>query len=181
MGDLDLTTGTGSTHIVQSRAVFSRLDDLNSRLVAHLDVNALRNWNLRQADRARIRVVRGTDNLERWYDRVAHVFGDFAESHIDVHQSRGVTLEPAWLDSNGATANGPVSAISRRRHTATCRFQKHQDQTILSQTIPRSGIQRVAERGGGGKGEIFTWIGPLHSIRVVERPIHGVIGHSETI
>lgn len=47
----------GATHRIQSSAVLRQLNNLDRRLVPRLDLNALRQRHLRQADRARIRAV----------------------------------------------------------------------------------------------------------------------------
>lgn len=50
---------------------------------------------------------------------MAHVFWDFTEAEIDIDQGSGVAWEPARLESDGTTADGPLGSVGRPGHTTT--------------------------------------------------------------
>jgi hypothetical protein len=102
-----------------------QLDKLDRRVVAGLDAGAGGQGDLRQADGARVGVLAGSDDLEGRYHRIRHVgravVGPVcSEAEIYIHEGRGMALEPAWLESDGATCRGPECAVSRRAHASAC-------------------------------------------------------------
>lgn len=100
--------------------MFRRFHDLNGRKVTGLDTDISRQRHLGQTDSSRVRVVRGTDDLEGRNDGVAHVLGDLAKANVDIDQGRRVAREPARLESDGTTTDRPVGAIPRCGHATAC-------------------------------------------------------------
>ena len=96
------------------------LHDLNRRKIANLVSNLRRQRDLGHAEGAGVGVVGRAGDLEGRDDRVAHVLGDLAETHVDVDQSRQMAWEPAGLDGNGAAGDGPLGAVARGRHATAC-------------------------------------------------------------
>lgn len=105
------------TYIVQRGAVFRRLHHLDRREITNFGTDVGRQRDLGQTEGTGVGVVGRTRNLEWWHDGVAHVEGNLAESHIDIDQGRQVALEPAGLDSDSATGDGPLGAVASARHT----------------------------------------------------------------
>lgn len=84
-----------------------RLNNLNSSKIPGLDVCANRQRKLGEADGARVRVIRRAQDLERFNHGVGHVLRSVvrsigAKAEIDLHKSRQVASEPAWLEGYGA-------------------------------------------------------------------------------
>ncbi|KAL2289250.1 hypothetical protein FJTKL_02267 [Diaporthe vaccinii] len=99
------------THRKQRRAVHGQLNDLDGGVVAGLDGGVGGEGHLGQAD--------GRDHGE------AHVPGAVvgavgAEAHVDVEEGRGVALEPARLEGEGAARRGPVCAVCCRWVATAC-------------------------------------------------------------
>ena len=99
--------------------MFGRLDYLDSSIITRADTNVGRQGHLRQTDSTRVRVVGRTDDLEGGDDRVAHVFRNLAESQVDVDQGSGMTWEPARLEGESTTADGPFGSVGRPGHSTT--------------------------------------------------------------
>lgn len=105
-----------ATYREQGRAVHSRLHDLDGGVVARLDGGVGREGHLGQAHGARVGVLGRAQDLEGADHGVAHVLGPAAravgaEAQVDVHECRGVALEPARLEGDGAAGRGPVGAV----------------------------------------------------------------------
>lgn len=101
----------------------SKLDNLDRSVIAGLDGGVCREGHLREADGARIRVLAGAKDLEDGNHGEGHVDGTAvgpvaAEAHVGIHHCLGVALEPAWLEGEGTTRRGPVSAILGDVHAA---------------------------------------------------------------
>lgn len=106
----------GETYGEERCAVHGELDHLDGGVVAGLDGRVARQRHLGQADGARVGVLAGAENLEGRHHGEAHVLGTAAgavgaEAHVDVEEGRGVALEPAWLEGDGAACCGPVSPV----------------------------------------------------------------------
>lgn len=97
-----------------------RLNDLNGRQITHVHRQTGRQWNLGQAECARVRVRGWSDDLEGREHRIAHIWGYGAETEIEVEEGCGMALEPAWLNGDGATLNRPLRAVSGGWHSAAC-------------------------------------------------------------
>lgn len=94
----------------------SKLNNLNSSIIARLNSRVGGQRDLRKADGARVRVLAGPEDLEGRHHGEAHVPGPIvgpvgAEAHVDVEEGRGVALEPARLEGEGAACRGPVCAV----------------------------------------------------------------------
>lgn len=118
-------TRTKKTHRKQRRAVHGELDDLDGGVVPRLHGGVGRQGDLGQADRPRVGVLGRPQDLEGRDHGEAHVPGPVvgpvgAEAHVDVEEGRGVALEPARLEGEGAARRGPVGAVCRRRVAAAC-------------------------------------------------------------
>lgn len=50
---------------------------------------------------------------------MAHVKRNLAEAEIDVDQGSGVAREPARLEGDSTTADGPLGSVGRPGHTTT--------------------------------------------------------------
>lgn len=95
-------SGKVTTYREQRSAVSCDLDDLNRRIVTWIHGPVCWQWDLRQADSARVRAVGRAQNLERRHHRVGHVqratvrpIG--ADAEVDVKKCRLMALEPAGL------------------------------------------------------------------------------------
>lgn len=93
-----------------------QLHDLDGGVIARLDGHVGGQGHLREADRARVGVLGGPQDLEGRDHGEAHVPGPAvgpvgAEAHVDIQESRGVALEPARLEGDGAACRGPVGAV----------------------------------------------------------------------
>lgn len=112
------------TYRKQRSSVKSQLDNLDGSIVASLDGRICWQWDLRQAERARVRVLAGTDDLEGGNHGEAHVLWAAAgsicsEAQVHVQEGGRVALEPAWLKSNGTTCCWPVRPVRRCVHSTT--------------------------------------------------------------
>lgn len=97
----------------------SRLNDLNSRQITHLDIDGVvRQRHLGQAEGAGVGVAGGTDDLEGREHGEGDVGWLRAEAHVDVDEGGGVAGEPAGLDSDGAAVYGPFGAVGGGGHAA---------------------------------------------------------------
>lgn len=106
----------GKTHGEQRRAMHSKLNNLNGSIITRLNGRVGRERDLRQADGSRVGVLAGPQDLEGRNHGEAHVPGPVvgavgAEAHVDVEEGRGVALEPARLEGEGAARRGPVCAV----------------------------------------------------------------------
>lgn len=113
------------THREQSRAVHGDLDDLDGGVVAGLDGGVGRQRHLGQAHGARVGVLGRAQDLEGADHGEAHVRGPAvravgAEAQVHVHEGRGVALEPARLEGDGAAGRGPVGPVRCRWVATTC-------------------------------------------------------------
>lgn len=99
--------------------MFRRLNDLNSRQITHVHRQTSRQRNLRKTECARVRVRGGSDNLEGRDHWVAHVWWHGTETEVEVEEGCGVTLEPAWLNGDGAALGRPFCAVGGGWHSAT--------------------------------------------------------------
>ncbi len=118
----------GGTYRVQRRAVQGQLDELDRRVVARLDGGVGWERDLGQADGAWVGVLGGADDLEGRDHGVAHVGRPMevvveirpfvAEAQVDEDEGRGVALEPARLESDGAAGRGPEGAVGCCGHAA---------------------------------------------------------------
>lgn len=95
-----------------------RLNHLDRREIARADTDISWQRHLREADGARVWVIGRAGDLEGRDDRVAHVLGNGAESHVDVDQGGLMALEPARLEGHGAAADRPFAAVLRCGHAA---------------------------------------------------------------
>lgn len=108
-----------STYIVQSGTVDGGLDDLDSSVVADLEVGCVDGQgHLRETEGSRIEVSRWTGDLENGDHRVAHIEGVGAGpfslvSHVDVEEGGGVALEPTRLDRDRSSFQGPLGSVLR--------------------------------------------------------------------
>lgn len=96
--------------------MLGRLDDLNGGQVARVDIGTDGERYLGEADGSRIGIVGGAEDLEGLDHGVGHVGraavgGVGAEAEINLHKGRQVAAEPAWLEGDGAAADGPVCAV----------------------------------------------------------------------
>jgi hypothetical protein len=104
------------THRKERSTVHSKLYHLDGSLISGLDGRVGRERDLREADGARVRVLAGPQDLEGRNHGKTHVprpaVGPVgAEAHVDVKEGRGVALEPARLEGDGAACCGPVCAV----------------------------------------------------------------------
>lgn len=106
------------TYIVECCAVFRRLNDLDSRFVADVDSDIGGQRHLRQTKCTRVWVIGRAGDLKRRHDGVAHVLGHRTETDIDINQGSRVTREPAGLNGDCSTANGPFGAVGGRGHAS---------------------------------------------------------------
>lgn len=95
------------------------LDQLNCGIVARADGDIGRQGHLGQTHGTGVRVIGRADDLEGWDNRVAHVVGDFTEAEVDIDQGSGVAWEPARLEGDSTTADGPLGTVGRPGHTTT--------------------------------------------------------------
>lgn len=107
-----------SAYTVQRRAVLGDLDDLDGGVVADVDRDVWWDGDLREAETTRVVQIRGTSDLEDRNHVVGHVERLGAQSQIDVEEGELMTVEPTWLDGNGASAYGPLGSVARSGHTA---------------------------------------------------------------
>ena len=109
----------GSTYAVQRGAVLGDHDDLEGRVVADIHMRIGRQRDLGQADAlVRVRVVAGPEEADGPEDGVGHVGRVVAEAHVDVEEALGVALEPAGLEADAATGEGPLGAVLARADAA---------------------------------------------------------------
>jgi len=104
--------------VIQRGAVDRGLNDLDCGVVAHVDRQVGWYGDLWQADRARVGLGRGANDLEGRNHDVRHVRWNCSQAQVHVDEGRGVALEPAWLDGDGAAADGPFGAIRGGGHSA---------------------------------------------------------------
>lgn len=95
------------------------LDQLDRGVVTRADGDIGRQGHLGQTHGTGVRVVCRADDQEGRDDGVAHIGGDLAEADIDVDQGSGVAWEPARLEGDSTTADGPLGSVGRPAHTTT--------------------------------------------------------------
>lgn len=149
-----------TTYREQSSAVGCDLDNLKCRVVSRIHCPIRGKWDLRQADRARVRAVGRAQDLERRHQRVGHVYRATvrpisADADVDVKKCRLMALEPARLKGYCAARCRPVCSILCQSNAAAC---------ICCQS------SRLSSHAALVEGELrawvsLTWIGPLHAIR----------------
>lgn len=96
--------------------MLGQLDYLDGGQITGFDARVCGQRYLRQANGARVRVVRRALDGEGVNHGVGHVFGAVvrpvgAEAEVDVDDGRGMASEPAWLEGEGAARGGPVCAV----------------------------------------------------------------------
>ena len=101
-----------------------KLDNLDSGKITRFDVGTGRERDLRQADRARVRVLGGAKQLEGRDHGVGHVHRSSvrsvgAEAQVDVEECRLMALEPAGLECDSAARSWPVRPVVRCVHSTT--------------------------------------------------------------
>ena len=101
------------------------LHNLNCRQITRLNRMIRRQRDLGQANRAWVRSLTRPCDLENGDEGEGEVVWTVvgtvdAEAHVDVHEGCGVPLEPAGLQGDGATADGPGCAVAGGGHTAAC-------------------------------------------------------------
>lgn len=117
--------GTAGTHGIQSCAVNSQLNNLDSSIVACTDGGIHGKRDLGQTDGARVGVLGGADNAKLRDHGVGHVGWAAvrpvgAKAEIYENLGRGMALEPARLERNSSAGHRPVCAIRRRVHATAC-------------------------------------------------------------
>ena len=111
------------TYRIKRSSMNSRLYDLNRRIITDFHRRIRRQWHLRQAERAWIRILAWSNNLEDWNHGERHVgwsavWAVCAESQVHVEEGCGVALEPAGLEGDCSAAYGPFCSICGRWHAA---------------------------------------------------------------
>ena len=96
--------------------MLGRLNDLDRRMITHLDTRVGWEGHLWEAPSARVGFVGGADELDAVHHDIRHVGRDGAEAHVDVDEGRGVAGEPAGLEGEGAAGYGPFGAVGRGGH-----------------------------------------------------------------
>lgn len=109
---------------VEGSTVNGVLDHLDGGVVARLDGDVGRHGQLGNADGARVGVAAGAEDLEGRVEGLGHVVGTVVravcpETDVDVNVGRGVALEPAGLEGDGAASRGPVGAVLGHVDAAT--------------------------------------------------------------
>lgn len=104
-----------------------RQNHLNRRIISNIHRMSRRQRHLRQTDRPRVRQVTGSLKGKRLDHGVAHVSWDGAEAHVHVDEARGMAGKPAWLEGDGAAADGPFCAVGRGGHAAACQGLEEED------------------------------------------------------
>jgi hypothetical protein len=99
------------------------LHNLDRCIITGIDSCVCWEWDLRQAESAGVRVLRGTDNLENWHHRVGHVrwsaiWAISAKSQVHVEECSGVALEPAGLERDCSSVDGPFCTVGGCGHAA---------------------------------------------------------------
>jgi hypothetical protein len=100
-----------------------RLHNLNCRIIARIDGCIRRKWHLGEAEGARVGVLRGADYLEDGDHGEGHVLWSVigaisAEPKVHVEEGRSMALEPAWLDCDCTSEDGPFCPVGGGGHTA---------------------------------------------------------------
>lgn len=104
--------------------MYGRLHDLDRCIIPHVWCwYAAWQRDLRETDRAWVRVLGWTDDLEDGYHGEGHVGWSVigtvrAKAHVHVEEGGSVTLEPSGLEGDGAAVYGPVGAICCGAHAA---------------------------------------------------------------
>ena len=104
--------------------MYCRLHDLNRCIIPDVRCRyAAWQRDLREADRAWVRVLGWTDDLEDGYHGEGHVGWSVigtvrAKAHVHVEEGGSVTLEPSGLEGDGAAVYGPVGTICCGAHAA---------------------------------------------------------------
>lgn len=126
------------------------LNDLDGGVVARLDGGVAGQRHLGQADGARVGVLGWAQDLEGADHGVAHVLGPAAgavgaEAQVHVDEGRGVALEPAGLEGDGAAGRGPVGAVCRRGVATACGMSV----LVFVRGVRRAWDMRGSVQGGG--------------------------------
>ena len=104
--------------------MYCRLHDLNRCIIPDVRCRyAAWQRDLREADRAWVRVLGWTDDLEDGYHGEGHVGWSVigtvgAKAHVHVEEGGSVALEPSRLEGDSSAIYGPVRAVCCGAHTA---------------------------------------------------------------
>lgn len=101
----------GLTHVIERGTMLCYLDDLDCGIVPYYRCVVCWKWDLRYADTAVVCEVVWTNDSEYRLHRQRIVAWYSAVTEVNVHESVRVALEPAWLNTDGAAANGPFGAV----------------------------------------------------------------------
>jgi hypothetical protein len=102
----------------------SRLHHLDRRIVPNVRRGySAREGYLREAEGARVGILRGADDLEDGHEGEGHVWWAVvgaagAEAHVHVEEGCCMSLEPARLEGDGAALDGPGGAVCGCAHAA---------------------------------------------------------------
>ena len=128
-----------------------QLNHLNGRILPDDSGVIDRQGDVRETHTARVDGVLRARDLEHGLHDHREVLRQAAVAEVDVYEGRCVAAEPAWLEADGAAADGPEGAVSRGLHAAAW---------------GRGGVLvGWIGREGGREGEL-TWVHPLHAIWV---------------
>jgi hypothetical protein len=88
-----------------------RFNDLNSSIIADVVGYVGWQWYLWKAECTRVHVVYWSCELENWDHGVRVVQWLGSESNVDVNEGCLMSIEPAWLEGDCSSGDGPFRSI----------------------------------------------------------------------
>ena len=88
-----------------------QLNNLNGRILPDDSRIIDRQGHVRETHTARVDGVLRARDLEHGLHDHREVLRQAAVPEVDVHEGRCVAAEPAWLEADGAAADGPEGAV----------------------------------------------------------------------
>lgn len=100
--------------------MLSRLDDLYRRIVPHDGGVVDRQWHLRETETAIIQCVAGAGDFKHGHHVQGVIEGNGPVAEVDVEEGGGMAGEPARLQPDSTTGDGPFGTVLRDGLASTC-------------------------------------------------------------